>query len=239
MKTALGWLLGIVIWAGMTLQTAALSILNIAATALIWLPYCGFQWLYKNSEFASALAGQAWPLMYVEALRPLAAFSMPLWIALWRWLTPGFAYQLNTPDDPDPATQGWGGTNKEPQVLWVLNHCGRFWCRVYWLQRNCLYGLAVKSKPFAIDVAKASYSFANGWLCARWQAQVGAFVFDRLVVERITGISIWPGRVLAFGADVHAYVDKLGPPLVRNGKPETDPTKDTGGVPCIKAMRRE
>jgi hypothetical protein len=231
MKTGLGWLLGVAIWLGMTVQTTVLAALEVAFAVLVWWPYAQLQILFGQRDYGRALAAQAWPLIWVDLRRPFAAFTMPVWVALWDWLTPAFAYALNTPDDPEPATQGWGGTNHEPQVLWVLNHCGRFWTRVYWLQRNCLYGAAVRSKPLPIDVGQAVYAYtADGWLTARWEP-------GRLVVERITGVKLWPGRVLAFGADVHAYVDKLGPPLERNAKPETDATRDTGGVPCVKLMR--
>jgi hypothetical protein len=240
MRTVFGWPLGIAIWIGMTVQVTTLAILNIVFAVFVWVPYAEITATKSvMAELGVALAKQAWPLIWVELRRPFAALTMPLWVAVWRWLPAEFAYTLNTPDDPDPATQGWGGTNHEPQVLWVLNHCGRFWTRVYWLQRNCLYGAAVQSKPFPIDVTRANYSYVNGWLCARWQAKFGTLVFDRLVVERITGVKLWPGRVLAFGADVHAYVDKLGPPLVRNAKPELDPSRDTGGVPCVKLLRVE
>jgi hypothetical protein len=233
MKTALG----IAIWAGMTLQVTLLAIANIALAVLGWLPYAGIYAVFRSRELGGALAWQAWPLIYVEFARPFAALTMPLWIALWNRLTPEFAYFLNTPDDPEPATQGWGGANREPQVLWVLNHCGRFWTRVYWLQRNCCYGLAVWSKPTPVDLATVTYAYANGWLTARWRSQVGTLVVERLAVERITKLKVWPGRVLAFGADLHAYVDELGPPLKRNPKPEMDRCKDTGGVPCVKLVR--
>jgi hypothetical protein len=230
-KTLLKGLLGAAIWAGMTLQTTVLAVLEIAFAVLVWWPYAGLQIVFGRRDLGRALGRQAWPLIWLDARRPFAALTMPLWIALWPHLTPHLAYALNTPDDPEPATQGWGGTNHEPQVLWVLNHCGRFWVRVYWLCRNCLYGAAVRSKPTPIDVGQAIYAYsADGWLTARWEPA-------NLVVERITGIKIWPGRVLSFGADVHAYVNKLGPPLERNARPEMDPTRDTGGVPCVKLLR--
>jgi len=228
--TPLGrFLLGPAIWLGMALQTALLSTLVIAFVIFGWVPYV---FAIGSETYRGAnLLRQAWPVFYLELFRPLAALTMPLWIALWGVLSERFAYLLNTPDDQDPVNQGWNGTQKEAQVQWVRQHCGAFWCRVYWLQRNCLYGLAVRSKPDPINVKLAVYVFYQGWLGAEWP---GGFALERIGYAKIGSRYL----SLAFGADVHAYVDRLTPILIPNAKPETDPTKDTGGVPCVKVKFR-
>lgn len=215
--------LGGAIWLGMIVQNLLLSIVSIAVTlvlTLFWAP-----WLLAGRR--GAMLGAAWRIIWVAFLQPLACIAMPLFILRWYQLRPRLAYWLNTPDDQDPATQGWNGNNKEKQVQWVRSHCGVFWTRVYWLERNCLYGLNVALRPWHLDAKAAGFIYDGQWLCG---VQAGG-----VPIAWCRRFSLFGGwRSLWFGAWLPAYLRQLGPPCVVS--PDSDPNAatDTGGVACLK-----
>ena len=224
----IGFLLGALIWLAMLAQNlllAAVSIVVSAALGLFWAPS-------QDALKCDAMMGTAWRVAWVALLQPFASLLMPAFIAAWRWLPARLAYWLNTPDDQDPATQGWNGNNKEKQVIWVHAHCGAFWTRVYWLERNCLYGLNVALRPWHINTngpyildITAKFSYDGKWLIAK---QVLSVAYCR----RFPLFGGW--RNIWFGYWLPAYLRKLGPPCEVSPDADPDPTTDTGGVACLK-----
>lgn len=216
-------ILGATIWLGMTLLSVLTVALQLIALIVLW-----FASAFRGSSYAGWMERRAaWRVLVTQFPAPIVSLLMPLFIATWRWLPTGFAYLLNTPDDPDPITQGWNGTNKEPQVIWVRQHCGAFWCRVYWLQRNCLYGLAVTLRGPRVDFDTVEYRLVGSLLVAMWDGDINGAV-----------LRIWPWMVgskfvvIYFGWKLWSYLDSIVP-IKKNPNPERDPAKDTGGLPIL------
>ena len=216
----MGNLYGIWTWVRMTAQTWLFAAFTITAAAT-W----GIYGLV-GAESDPRLADNAWLVIASELARILAAPTMPLWVAAWSWLPAGFTYALNTPDDPDPVTQGWNGTNKEPQVIQLREYCGPYWARVYWLLRNCLYGLEVMLRPARPDFATVRYSFADGYVQA---VSASGTQVMRAVKWRLAGRWL----ILYFGPWLGAYLDSIEP-IKPNPLPTRDAAADVGGVPCLK-----
>ena len=217
----MGWLLGLCIWLGMTIETAVISI-------FLAFPLLFFTVIALFVPARWPLLNCAWRVALLALAAPFAALLMPAFILAWPILPAPLAYWLNTPDDPDPATQGWNGQNKEPQVIWVRTECGAYWCRVYWLVRNCINGAAVSLRPSRPDFATATYTF-DGFLCrcasasgVQWMMVVPMPMFGR--VARFY-----------FGAWLKAYLDalKVGV-VVINANPTEDARADPGAIPCLK-----
>lgn len=216
-------LLGAAIWIAMIAQNLLLSLVSIAVTAVLFI----FWALWLPAGRRGAILGTVWRVGLVALLQPFASLVMPVLIAFWYRLPPSLAYALNTPDDQDPATQGWNGNNKEAQVIWVRDHCGAFWTRVYWLERNCLYGLNVALRPWHLDAKHAGFIYDGKWLAG---VQAGG-----VPIAWCRRFSLFGGwRNLWFGAWLPAYLRALGPPCVVS--PDSDPNfeTDTGGVPALK-----
>lgn len=216
-------LLGPAIWIGMTLLAMLLLIPQLIALVVLF-----FATPFRDSSYAGWMERRAiWRIVAIQIPTPIATLLMPLFIAAWRWLPAPLAHWLNTPDDPDPATQGWNGANKEPQVIWVRQHCGAFWCRVYWLQRNCLYGWAVALRGPRVDFDTVEYRLVGSLLVAMWDGDINGAV-----------LRIWPRMigskfvVIYFGWKLWSYLDTIVP-ITKNLNPERDPAKDTGGVPVL------
>lgn len=225
----IGWTVGLGIWIGMTLWiTFVLALQIIALLALFigsWFRSAYYGWLDRDA---------IWRILLCQLPTPFASLLMPALVWDWNWLPARLAYALNTPDDPDPVNQGWNGTNKESQVIWVRAHCGPFWCRVYWLQRNCLYGLAVLLRGRRVDFKTASYAVTGNLVTVIW----GDKPLGLLVVPAGLLLRVWPVRffgrwlIIYFGWKLWAYLDSIVP-LKLNASPEQDPMKDTGGVPVL------
>ena len=217
-------LLGPAIWFGMMALTVGTVTLQLVALIVLF-----FASAFRDSPYAGWMERRAiWRVLAIQLPAPIAALLMPVFIVLWRWLPGPFAYWLNTPDDPDPVNQGWNGTNKEPQVIWVRQHCGAFWCRVYWLQRNCLYGWAVALRGPRVDFDTVEYRLVGSLLVAMWDGNINGSI-----------LRIWPwlmpgGKfvVIYFGWKLWSYLDSINP-IKKNPNPERDPARDTGGVPIL------
>lgn len=219
----LGGLLGAAIWLAMIAQNLLLAVVSLAvslALGLFWAP-----WLPAGRR--GAMLGTAWRVALLSFLQPFASLAMPAFVGLWYRLPAHLAYWLNTPDDQDPDTQGWNGNNKEKQVIWVHQHCGAFWTRVYWLERNCLYGLNVALRPWHLDAKQAGFAYDGQWLAGVHSGGVPVAWCRRFAL-----FGGW--RNLWFGAWLPAYLRKLGPPCEISPDTDPDPTTDTGGVPCLK-----
>lgn len=207
----------------MTLVSIPMFVLQLVALIVLWIASA-----FRDSSYAGWMERRAaWRVLAIQFPAPLANLLMPVFIALWRWLPARLAWWLNTPDDPDPGNQGWNGTNKEPQVIWVRQHCGAFWCRVYWLQRNCLYGWAVALRGPRVDFDTVEYRLVGSLLVAMWHGDINGAI-----------LRIWPWMigskfvVVYFGWKLWSYLDTIVP-IKKNPNPERDPAMDTGGVPVL------
>jgi hypothetical protein len=213
-------LLGVGIWFGMLLQQSLISAAEIIA-CVVWGARAPFM------PYSGKLLDTAWRVILLDLLRIPANLTMWLWILLWDHLPSGFQYALNTADDQDPINQGWNSkANKEKQVIWVRDHCGDFWRRVYWLQRNCLYGLSVWLRRSRPDFATVQYVFLEGFVVATSNSGIQIM---RATKRKVFGRWL----IFYFGSWLGAYLNTIAP-LQRNPTPEDDATKDVGGVPTIK-----
>lgn len=225
----IGFVVGLAIWAGMTVWLVLVLILQVLALVALfigsWFRETYFGWLDRDA---------IWRILLCQLPTPFASLLMPIFVLAWRRLPAGLAYALNTPDDPDPVNQGWNGANKEPQVIWVRNRCGAFWCRVYWLQRNCLYGLAVLLRGRRIDFRTVNYFVNGNLITATWgDKPLGLLVQPAGLLLRIWPVPLF-GRwlIIYFGWKLWAYLDSIVP-LKLKPSPELDPMRDTGGVPVL------
>lgn len=225
----IGWTLGLGIWLGMTVWIAVVLVLQLIALFALfigsWFRGAYYGWLDRDA---------IWRILVCQLPAPFASLLMPFFVGDWNLLPARLTFALNTPDDPDPVNQGWNGSNREPQVIWVRQHCGPFWCRVYWLQRNCLYGLAVLLRGRRVDFRTARYAVSGNLVTVIWGEQP----LGLLVVPAGLLLHVWPvpifGRwlIIYFGWKLWAYLDSIAP-LKLNPNPEQDAMKDTGGVPVL------
>lgn len=208
--------IGGIVWVLAALQTVILSLATIVLAA-----FC----VLRFPTLAPALGRVA--LLALASIP--AAVLMPLFILFWDRLPARLAYWLNTPDDQDPAHQGWDGENHEPQVIWVHVHAGEGWGRVYWLIRNCLNGLAVALRPSRPDAATAQWTFDGAWVTSVSLAGTHRM---RVSVTRIGSRFL----CLYVGPWLGAYLNTINPPVF--GGMEPDAARDTGGIPAIKVKLR-
>ena len=215
-------------WVANTALSFVVRAATVVAVAVLW----AASWFRGDVSIGQMERGAAWRVLVTQFPVPLVNVLMPLFVLVWRWLPARLAYWLNTPDDPDPVNQGWNGTNKEPQVIAVRQQCGAFWARVYWLQRNCLYGWAVQWRGPRVDFDTVRYKLVGSLLTATWAG--GGRYGDGMAMLRIWRLKIGSRYVVVyFGWKLWAYINSPLAKLVPNSRPEWDASKDTGGVPVL------